>query len=348
MRTHLAAVPASQPRKVSRREAVQWAGGALVGGWLPPLVRAAPRGPAADLGALPLGVQLWTVKDDLQADYEGTLRRLAAIGLRQVELYELGGRPAARTRAGIEAAGLECRSAHVRLWDLDADLGGRIELAHALGLRTLVVPVPWLAPAALRRAQAGDMLRVLAEETTLETWKETAERLNRYGERLHRSGLALAYHNHNIDFKRVGRGTAYELLVASTEPRYVRLELDCGWVASAGRDPVDCLRRWPDRYMALHVKDVAAGFVPNVAMQTAPTEVGRGVMDWPAILAAAATAGVREYYIEQEPPFARPPLESVRMSFDYLRSITTPRAAARHGGGSGPRSDGTRSGPAAA
>lgn len=89
---------------------------------------------------------------------------------------------------------------------------------------------------------------------------------------------------------------------------------------AAGLDPVIYLERWPHRYMALHVKDVKAGFVPNVAMQTAPTEVGSGVMNWRAILQAAYTAGVREYYIEQEGPFVRPPPESVKISVDYVRS----------------------------
>jgi sugar phosphate isomerase/epimerase len=174
----------------------------------------------------------------------------------------------------------------------------------------------------LRRALGGDMLRVLAEETTLDNWKRTAELLNSYGERLQRAGLSLAYHNHNIDFRRFGDQTAYEVLVTSTDAAHVRLELDCGWVASAGLDPVVYLERWPQRFMGLHVKDVKAGFVPNFAMQTLPTEVGSGVMNWPGILKAAYRAGVREYYVEQEGPFVRPPLESVKISLDYLSRET--------------------------
>lgn len=272
---------------------------------------------------LKLGVQLWTVKDELQRDFAGTLRRIAGIGLRRVELYELGGRPAAEIRAGIDAAGLECLSAHVRFWELDADFSGHVERAHQIGLATLVVPVPWMPPAALARALGGDMLRVLAEETTAANWKRTAELLNSYGKRLREAGLALAYHNHNIDFRRFGGDTAYERLVATTDPRYVQLEMDCGWVASAGRNPVEYLNRWPHRFMGLHVKDVKAGFIPNVAMRTEPTEVGSGVMDWPSILQAAYTAGVREYYIEQEGPFIRPPLESVKISFDYVAKLAS-------------------------
>jgi sugar phosphate isomerase/epimerase len=103
----------------------------------------------------------------------------------------------------------------------------------------------------------------------------------------------------------------------------VRLELDCGWVASAGLDPVTYLKRWPHRYMGLHVKDVKAGFVPNFAMQTLPTEVGSGVMDWPAILRAAWSAGVRQYYLEQEPPFSRPPLESLQIGRDAINRIAS-------------------------
>ena len=301
---------------LTRRGLLKATGAALAMNVLNSALRAAP---AAGVD-LKLGVQLWTVKDELQRDYAGTLRVLAHMGLRRVELYELGGPPAAQTKRALQAAGLECISAHVRLWELEADLHDKIECAHEIGIRTLVVPVPWMPPDSLRRALGGDMLRVLAEETTLDNWKRTAELLNSYGERLQKAGLALAYHNHNIDFRRFGDHVAYELLVAATDASYVRLELDCGWVASAGLDPAIFLERWPQRYMALHVKDVKAGFVPNVAMQTAPTEVGSGVMNWPAILQAAYTAGVREYYIEQEGPFVRPPLESVKISVDYASS----------------------------
>jgi len=302
--------------QLSRRDLLKIAGAGFTLGLPPSSLEALPT--TADLK---LGVQLWTVKDELQRDFAGTLRQIARIGLRRVELYELGGRPAAQIRAAIEAAGLECLSAHVRFWELDADFSGNVERAREIGLATLVVPVPWMPPAALKRALGGDMLRVLAEETTAETWKRTAELLNAYGKRLREAGLALAYHNHNIDFRRFGGKTAYEMLVATTDPRYVRLEMDCGWVASAGRNPVDYLNRWPRRFMGLHVKDVRAGFTPNVAMRTEPTEVGSGVMDWPAILQAAYSAGVREYYIEQEGPFIRPPLESVKISFDYLAQL---------------------------
>jgi sugar phosphate isomerase/epimerase len=299
---------------LSRRDIVKAGLGLAMG--VPVETLAAP--PGVDLKC---GVQLWTLKDDIRRDYEGTLREIAKIGLRRVELFELGGRPAAQTRAGIKAAGLECISAHVRLWELDADLNARIESAHQIGIHTLVVPVPWMPPAALNRALNGDMLKVLSEETTLDNWKRTAELLNSYGEKLHGAGLALAYHNHNIDFKRFGNRYAYEVLVASTDPHYVRLEMDCGWVASAGLDCTTFLNRWPSRYMGLHVKDVKAGFVPNVAMSTEPIEVGSGVMDWPSILQAAYTAGVREYYIEQEGPVVRPPLESVKIGFDYLTKV---------------------------
>jgi sugar phosphate isomerase/epimerase len=299
---------------VSRRRLLCAAAAGVATHWLGSRALAAP--PAGV--DLKLGVQLWTVKDDLQRDYPGTLRQLAVIGVRRVELYELGGPPAAETRAALDAAGLECISAHVRLWELEGGLQPLIERARRIGIRTLVVPVPWMPADSLQRALAGDMLRVLAQEMTLDNWKRTAELLNSYGERLHAEGLALAYHNHNIDFKRFGDRIPYEELVAATDARHVRLELDCGWVASAGLDPVTYLKRWPHRYMGLHVKDVKAGFVPNVAMATEPTEVGGGVMDWPSILQAAYGAGVREYYIEQEPPFVRPPLESVRISFDFV------------------------------
>jgi sugar phosphate isomerase/epimerase len=303
---------------LTRRRLLQAAGASVV-------LRLSYAAAAVERGGvdLKLGVQLWTVKDDLQRDYAGTLHRLSQFGVQRVELYELGGRPAAEVRDAIRGAGLECLSAHVRLWELEPDVGAQIERAHAIGIRTLVVPVPWLPPDSLRRALQGDMLRVLSEEMTDENWRRTAELLNRYGAELSKAGLQLAYHNHNIDFRRIGDRTAYEALVAATDPTLVKLELDCGWVASAGLDPVTYLQRWPQRYMALHVKDVKAGYVPNFAMQTVPIEVGSGIMNWPAILDAAYRGGVREFYIEQEAPFVRPPLESVKISVGYVAALAS-------------------------
>jgi sugar phosphate isomerase/epimerase len=280
-------------------------------------LRAAP----AHGADLKLGVQLWTLKDELERDYLGTLRQLARIGLHRVELFELGGRSARQVRSDLRAAELECVSAHIRLWELEADLDGYSERAHQIGIKTLVVALPWIPPESMKRALGGEMQKVLVEEMTLDAWKRTAELLNSYGAKLKKAGLALAYHNHNIDFKRFGDHIAYDLLVASTEAGLVGLELDCGWVESAGLDPTSYLRRWPHRYMALHVKDVKAGFEPNFALATLPTEVGSGVMDWPAILQAAYTAGVRQYYIEQEAPFVLPPIESVKISFDYVTKV---------------------------
>ena len=210
----------------------------------------------------------------------------------------------------------------MRLWELDADLPTQIRLAHEIGVRNLIVPLPWMPPDALARALNGQMLRVLSQEMSLDHWKRTAELLNTYGERLHEAGLSLAYHNHNIDFKKFDGISAYEMLVTATDPRFVRLELDCGWAASAGLDCTALLKRWPQRYMGIHLKDVGTGLVPNVAMATDSTEVGSGRLDWPAILQAAWAAGVREYYIEQEAPYIRPPLESLKISFDYLTKIT--------------------------
>ena len=184
---------------LTRRRLVHALGAGLAMNAMRAGVQAAPAG--VDLK---LGVQLWTVKDDLQRDYAGTLRQLAEMGVRRVELFEMGGPPVADIRAALRAARLECISAHVRLWELEDDLHALIERAHRIGIRTLVVPVPWLPPDSLRRALSGDMLKVLAQEVTLENWSRTAELLNSYGRQLQAAGLALAYHNHNIDFRRFG------------------------------------------------------------------------------------------------------------------------------------------------
>jgi sugar phosphate isomerase/epimerase len=300
----------------SRRDIVL-AGAGLAMGWPMPMFAA-----DSEHVDLKLGLQLWTVKDDIKRDFEGTLRRIAAIGFRRVELFETGGRPAAQIRDAIRTAGLECISAHVRLSELEGEFSSLVERAHQIGLNTLIVPTPWMPPEMLERAQHGDYGKVLSEEMTLDYWRKTAEQLNLHAERLHKSGLALAYHNHSSEFRRFDGIVAYDALVEALDPGLVRLELDCGWVVSAGADCLTLLKRWPRRFMALHIKDVKAGFVPNFAVRMDPTEVGSGVVDWLPILQTAYTNGVREFYIEQEEPFAHPPLDAVKIGFDYLSGIS--------------------------
>jgi len=270
---------------------------------------------------LRLGVQLWMLRDELQKDFTGTLKKVAEIGLKRVELVDITVRPAAEIKSALAASRLECVSAHVSLAEFDADIVGILDRARQIGIRTLVVPRPWLPPAQQERMKNGQYRQVMNEEITLDHWKLTASLLNIQGEKLRQAGMQLAFHNHNFEFRKFGDVVPYEMLAAATDPRLVKLQLDVGWLVSAGLDPVTFLKRWPQRFASLHLKDVQAGFTPNVTLDTVPIEIGKGVVKWGEILPLAYQTGIREYYIEQEGPYLRPPLESLRLSYKYLNDL---------------------------
>jgi sugar phosphate isomerase/epimerase len=155
----------------------------------------------------------------------------------------------------------------------------------------------------------------------LDDWKANADLFNHIGERMQAAGITFAYHNHNIDFRTYDGVSGYDTVMARIDPRLVKLELDCGWVVSAGLDPVDDLTRYPDRYVMLHLKDLRHDHIPNTDLKMASTELGKGIVDWPRLLRAAGKTAVKGLYVEQEPPFASSSLDSVRASFDYLQTL---------------------------
>jgi sugar phosphate isomerase/epimerase len=156
---------------------------------------------------------------------------------------------------------------------------------------------------------------------TLDDWKTTADLLNSAGATLKKAGLALGYHNHNVEFAPVGGTTGMDYLLGNTDPALVHFEMDAGWVVAAGADPFALLKAHPRRFRQMHVKDVKATTKPNFAFEQDPAEVGSGVIDWKRLLPASYTAGIRDFFVEQEAPFAMPRLDSVKVSFDYLNAL---------------------------
>jgi sugar phosphate isomerase/epimerase len=287
---------------------------------------------AGPLG-LPVGIQLYTVKDEVQRDVEGTLRALAAIGYREVESIALsfGGWDTGRIGGLLRSLGIGWRSTHTSLPDLLAKGDALMAEARAAGIEFLICAAPFVKdPASRLKPLAADdpMVRqygqyasyiALLNSLTLDDWKWNAEQFNRMGEKAKQAGLRFGYHNHSFEFRDYDGTIAYDELLRLTDPGLVTMELDCGWVVAAGRDPVDYLTRHKDRYSLLHVKDLKPG--PRGGLEAATTEVGRGTIDWKPIFAAAGKAGIKAYYVEQEPPYERPVLESARISHDFLAGL---------------------------
>ena len=280
-----------------------------------------PGAAAARALRYPPGVQLWTVKNELAQDFDGTLGALRRLGYRRVESAGSHGRTAAQFRAAVRAAGLDCVSAHYSLRDLIDDTEGRLAFARDVGALYVIASSP--APA--RPLEQGKPWPVaVAEAMTLADWRSNAEAMDRIGRRARAMGLRFGYHNHSAEFLAYERRLPMDEIVRLTDPANVVLELDIGWVAGAGYDPVEAIERYRSRIHLLHVKDIAsAERVPGrLVTDSRTTVIGGGTVDWPAVFRAVRRAPVHSYFVEQEEPFSEPPLKALAKSIAYLRGLS--------------------------
>jgi sugar phosphate isomerase/epimerase len=278
------------------------------------------------------GLQLYPLLDALRADFAGTLRHVAAMGFRQVEMLTFMGRSAESIRPILDACGLECPSVHVLAQtmpgtqepSLTGNLDKLVAQVRVLGAHTVVLPsfppppgMPPIAPG----EDYTDYFRRSAQRMTADDWNALADLLNERGAALAKAGLTLAYHNHNVEFAPIAGTTGYAILLDRVDPKCAVFELDVGWVRAAGLDPVTLLRQYPGRVKLMHVKDLTSEQLPNFDLRMTSVPVGAGIMNWEAILQAAGAAGVEHYFIEQEPPFLVPAEQSVAKSLQYLDSL---------------------------
>ena len=287
----------------------------------------------ADPNAFPIGIQLFSVGDDLKKDFEGTLRQIAEIGYRQVEgrLSEGGHNPADNAKL-FKSLGLGWRSTHTSVPELNGSGADRVfQQAHDNGIEYVICAAPWpkdpsrikkLDPADPLFKEYGNVAPIvnMFNNLILDDWKWMVDLFNEVGAKAKAAGLTFGYHNHNFEFKKLDGVLPYDLLLEKTDPGSVSFELDCGWMVGAGFDPVDYLNKHPERYRLLHIKDLAKNQAPG-GIKT--TEVGSGTIDWTRIFDAAKKTKVTGYYVEQEPPFEKPALESARISYDYLHALKT-------------------------
>jgi sugar phosphate isomerase/epimerase len=257
---------------------------------------------AAKTLGLPIGLQLYSVRDLLPKDFDGTLKAVRDAGYTEVEAAGYYDRTAADFRHAMDQAGLRCISTHHPLAPLRANTDQLIEYANNLGLEYIVCP-----SAMHRDPKAHGPL-------TLDDWHFVADELNRIGAKVKAAGMSLGYHNHTPEFGTEAGVTFYDELLRLTDPRLVFFEMDCGWVAAAGRNPIDYLSKSPERFPLLHVKDMAR----KADGRWDSTVMGEGTVDYKPILRAAT--GLKHYFIEQE-EFTRDPIESLRADADYMRKL---------------------------
>lgn len=280
---------------------------------------------------LKIGLELYTLGDAVAKDLDGTLARVAEIGYREIELPNLFGHSPRNVGAAAKGAGLKISSIHLPL--LRQAMPGGLSLASEpariaealgeLGAHWAVAPFLMLprdfhpAPGEGFPKAIGRAVRAAGADI----WKETAHHLNERAAALQSSGIRVAYHNHNVEFAPAGNVMGWDILKAETDPALISFEVDIGWVAAAGLDPVHFLKRLHGRVSQVHVKDVARGSPANMEITMIPADIGTGVLAWREVLHAAYAAGARHFYVEQEPPFKTGPEAAAKVAFDYLSRI---------------------------
>ena len=275
------------------------------------------------LGLAP-GVQLWSVREQIKNNLDGTLQHLAAIGYREVELFETPKSPG-EFRKKVEDAGLKCVSGHFELKDLKDP--ATIAAAQALGLTYMILVFPALPSLEGRSVDANfEQFVPLYEKISLSDYKWNADQLNRCAENLKRQGIRTGYHNHAIDFKNFGGTRGFDALLQNTDPNLVCFEMDCGHVIHAGHDPIAYLNKYPTRIELLHIKDLVPGYHVSTTLDTEDkdtnAEIGFGSIDWKKLFETAARYGrVKHYFVEHEGKMAHPPLEALQISYNYLQKL---------------------------
>lgn len=244
----------------------------------------------------PIAVQMYTLRNAGSLDQQ--LKIVHDAGVAAVETVGTQNVSAAELKQLLDKYSIKAISSHVQLADLRKDLDGAVAFNRSIGNTTLVVPY----------------LDQKDRPTDAAGWTALGQELGRIAKRVRAKGMRLAYHNHDFELVDFDGKTGLELLFAAAGPD-LQTELDLAWVARAGHDPAVMLGKFKGRMFAVHAKD-------NAPKGQAEDEggfaaVGRGVLDWNAILPAAAGAGVRWYIIEHDQP--RDPATVIRTGADYLR-----------------------------
>lgn len=273
---------------MNRREFLEIAGLGSLTGMLPP----PPQDPLLER----IGLQLYTVRTLMETSVPLTLEMVAKIGFQEVEFAGYFGARPAQLRSWLDGLGLSAPSAHVPV--LDGNLDQLFDIAGELGHRYLVQ-----ASLPLQTQQSADGFR------------RAAAALNRAGERARQRNLRVAYHNHDFEFSRRDDAVPYDILLQETDPALVTMELDLYWMTKGKRDPLAYFHHHPARFRLCHLKDMD--------QQGGMTEVGRGRIDFPAILNQQEKAGLRHFFVEHDHP--PDPIASVRASFNYLHQQRRPK-----------------------
>lgn len=262
-----------------------------------------------------VGLQLYTVRDLMKKDFVGTIAQVARIGYKEVEFAGYEGHTPQEVRSILRENGLTAPSTHVGYDVVEKKWPETLETAKAIGISFVVCP--WIDQ----------------KQRTPDGYKRAAELFNQAGEAAQKAGIQFAYHNHAFEFEpseAMGNKVPYDVLLAETDPKLVKMEMDLCWITVGGSDPVKYFDRYPGRFPLVHVKDWSkkgapeehdfGGATGSHAVEGHMADVGQGDIDWKRIFAHSDKAGIQHYIVENDYP--QKPYEDLRISYEYLAKLT--------------------------
>ncbi len=255
----------------------------------------------------PVGLQLYSLRDSLKGDVKGSLDKVKAWGITEVETYSLHGMTPEKLKAELESRGMKAISGHWQYEPLSKDLDK--VAAEAKGLGCEYVACPWIPHAAAVFTEA-DARKAIAD-------------FNTWGEALSKKGLKFAYHPHGYEFQPFGDGTLFDLMMKETKPEFVHYEMDVFWITHPGQDPVKVLQKYPGRWVMMHLKDLKKGVRTGILTGHAPNEesvaLGTGQVDWAGVLREAEKQGIKHFFIEDEAPAVE---SQVPQTLGFLKGLS--------------------------
>jgi len=257
-----------------------------------------------------IGLQLYTLRNEIAKDLEGTLKKVAEIGYKEVELYGYSdgrffGKTPKEFKAILKGFGLDPVSGHY---------GAGVEKKDAKGTLSNDWQRAVDDAAEIGQKYVNCAYLTDAERKTIDSYKSYVDLFNKSGEVAKKAGLQFGYHNHDFEFKKLEGQIPYDIIAGQTNPNLVKLELDLYWIVKAGLDPVDLFKKYPGRFPLWHVKDMEKGGAQSFA------EVGTGSINFAKIFAARKIAGLKHFFVEQDTA-KRPPLEAIDISFKNVTKM---------------------------
>ena len=252
----------------------------------------------------PVGLQLYSLRDEFKKDVPGTLDKVRSFGIKYVETAGTYGVAPAKFRELLDARGLKAISGHFPYEKCRDNIEEVAAEAKVLGLE--YVGCAWIPH---------------KDPFDEKTCRDAAAVFNHAGEALAKHGIKFFYHTHGYEFLPYGDGTLFDLLMAETKPEFVRFQMDVFWVVLPGQDPVKLFEKYGSRFELMHLKDMKSGTPKDFTGHSDVTNdvpLGAGVIDLPEVLKAAKKSGVKWYFLEDESPMV---VEQVPVSLRYLEKF---------------------------